>query len=175
MLLSSFRRAFDRLSLLLSIAVFAGASVVLADDTGQVPHERYRVLEWKDLVPVGWEAPLVSKAYDQISTTDILKGALVPDLDEQLVAIPGYMKPVVFEGNEVSEFLLVPYLPHQVTGHTHLDPNQLIYVYTLKPVLVEQPFAPIWVVGAMSLKPVMTDEGPAGYRIVQALTTEYKY
>lgn len=148
------------------LCTLAAGTNVLAEDFAQAPLERYRVLEWRDLVPDGWEPPLVPKGYDKVSTAHISKGSLVSELDEKLVAIPGYIRPVIFEGNEVSEFLLVPYLPHQVTGHAHIAPNQMIYVYALEPVVVSQPFAPIWVVGAMSLEPVMTDEGPAGYRIV---------
>ena len=51
----------------------------------------------------------------------------------------------------------------------------MVYVYLLEPVAVENPFAPIWVVGTITLEPVMTDEGPAAYRIVDAVTTEYEY
>ena len=140
-----------------------------------VPYDQYRVLEWDDLVPAGWESPLVSKAYDEISSAEVDEASLVQELDGQLAAIPGYMKPIVYEGNEVTEFLLVPFMPHQVRAHAHVDANQMIYVYTLEPVVVEKPFEPIWVVGAMSLEPVMTDEGPAGYRMLEAVTTEYEY
>lgn len=85
------------------------------------------------------------------------------------------MKPVIFEGNKVSEFLLVPFLPHQIRAHAHLEPNQMVYVFPLEPVVVEKPFEPIWIVGAMSLEPVMTDEGPVAYRMVEAVTTRYEY
>jgi hypothetical protein len=100
---------------------------------------------------------------------------VVEDLDGELAALPGYMKPVVYEGNKVSEFLLVPFLPHQIRAHAHLEPNQMVYVYALEPVVVEQPYEPIWIVGTMSLEPVMTDEGPAAYRMVEAVTTQYEY
>ena len=70
---------------------------------------------------------------------------------------------------------MVPYLPHQITAHAHLDPNQMVYVYALKPVVVENPFEPIWIVGEISVEPVRTDEGPAAYRMVDAVTTRYEY
>ena len=148
---------------------------VAAAEPEEAPHENYRVLDWKDLVPEGWESPLVSSAYDEVSENTVDEKSVVPDLDGQLAALPGYMKPVVFEGNAVTEFLLVPYLPHQVTAHAHLEPNQMVYVYAFEPVIVEQPYEPIWIVGAMSLEPVMTDEGPAAYRMVDAVTTDYEY
>ena len=157
------------------LAIAFGAAPVNASEPPDAPHENYRVLEWKDLVPEGWEPPLVPEAYDQVSDTSVDETSVVKDLDGQLAALPGYMKPVVYEGNEVTEFLLVPFLPHQIKAHAHLEPNQMVYVYALEPVVVEQPFDPIWIVGAISLEPVMTDEGPAAYRMVEAVTTPYEY
>ena len=141
----------------------------------EAPHEQYRVLEWQDLIPEGWEAPLVATAFDEVAKTGIDSASVVQALDGQLAALPGYMKPVVYEGNQVSEFLLVPFLPQHIRAHAHLEPNQMVYVYALEPVLVEAPFEPIWIVGALSLEPVMTDEGPAAYRMVEAVTTNYEY
>ncbi len=152
-----------------------GAVSVNASEASKEPHEHYRVLEWKDLVPDGWEPPLVAAPYDEVSESSVDEGSLVSSLNRQLVALPGYMKPVKFEGNRVSEFLLVPFLPHQMATHTHLEPNQKVYVIALEPVRVERPMAPVWVIGTLSPEPVMTDEGPAGYRIVEAVTTTYEY
>ena len=157
------------------LALAIGFAPVLASETSEAPHEHYRVLDWKDLVPDGWEPPLVSRAYDAVSDDHVDETSVVRDLDGQLAALPGYMKPVVYEGNEVSEFLLVPFLPHHTRAHAHLEPNQVVYVYALEPVTVEHPFDPIWIVGTISLEPVMTDEGPAAYRMVEAVTTEYEY
>ena len=100
---------------------------------------------------------------------------MVWNLDGQLAALPGYMKPTVYEGNQVSEFLFVPFLPHQVQTHAYLEPNQRVYVNVIEPVTIDQPSAPIWIVGTMSLEPIMTDEGPAAYRMTDAVTTEYEY
>ena len=126
-------------------------------------------------MPDGWEPPLVARAYDEVSEATVDERSVVEELDGQLAALPGYMRPVVFEGNEVTEFVLVPFLPHQTRSHAHLEPNQMVYVYALEPVVVEQPFEPIWIVGSMSLEPVMTDEGPAAYRMLDAVTTRYEY
>lgn len=159
----------------LALLAFVGGHTPATASEPSEAYEHYRVLQWDDLVPEGWEPPLVARAYDEISDGDVDEALVVKDLNGQLVALPGYMKPVVFEGNEVSEFLLVPYLPHQTRSHAHLEPNQMVYVSTLEAVVVEQPFEPIWIVGAMSLEPVMTDEGPAAYRMVGAVTTRYEY
>lgn len=163
-------------SVLLALALLAfTVSQTLATESSDALLDNYRVLDWKDLVPEGWEPPLVSEAYDEVADSDVDEAAVVKELDQQLAALPGYIKPIVFEGNAVSEFLLVPFLPHQIRAHAHLEPNQMVYVYALEPVVLEKPFAPIWVVGAISIESVMTDEGPAAYRIVDAVTTDYEY
>jgi hypothetical protein len=161
--------------LLVLLTIVGSHAPAVASDPAEAPHEHYRVLDWQDLVPDGWEPPLVPRAYDEVSEADVDDTSVVEDLDGELAALPGYMKPVVYEGNKVSEFLLVPFLPHQIRAHAHLEPNQMVYVYAVEPVVVEQPFEPIWIVGAMSLEPVMTDEGPAAYRMVEAVTTSYEY
>jgi hypothetical protein len=158
-----------------ALAMFAAFGSAAAAETADSPIENYRVLEWNDLVPDGWEPPVVSQAYDQVTADDLDEASVVRDLDGQLAALPGYMKPVVYEGSTVSEFLLVPFLPHQVRAHAHLEPNQMVYVYALEPVDVENPYEPIWIIGTMSLEPVMTEEGPAAYRMDDAVTTAYEY
>jgi hypothetical protein len=162
--------------LALALLVFsAGHGPALASESVAEPHEHYRVLQWQDLVPEGWDAPLVPTAYDEVSAADVDEASVVKDLDKQLVVLPGYMRPTVYDGNQVSEFLLVPFLPHQITAHAHLEPNQMVYVYAIEPILVEQPFEPIWVIGTISPEAVMTHEGPAAYRMVEAVTTDYEY
>ena len=157
------------------VALLISATSVAESGDSKEPHSQYRVLEWMDLVPEGWEPPLVSEPYDEVGTNSIDKHSVVPELDQQLIALPGFMKPVVFDGNQVSEFLLVPLLPHHTRQHAHLDANQMLYVYLLEPVQVENPFLPVWVVGTITLEPVMTDEGPAAYRINDGVTTNYQY
>lgn len=161
--------------MLILLGAGIGDTSALADESPVRPQDNYRVLEWKDLIPEGWEPPLVTTAYNEVTAASVDQASVVQALDRQLVALPGYMKPVMFEGNRVSEFVLVPFLPHQLQAHAHLKPNQMVYVYPLEPLVVEQPFEPIWIVGALSLESVMTDEGPAGYRMIEAVTTPYEY
>ena len=138
------------------------------------PLSQYRVLDWKELVPEGWEPPLVAEAYGENETAHINEGSVVA-FDQQLAVLPGFMKPKVFQGNLVSEFLLVPFLPQHTRKHAHLEANQMVYAYLQEPLQVENPFDPLWVVGTISQEPVMTDEGPAAYRFVGATTTHYDY
>ena len=156
------------------VLIIPVASIARSGDVEE-PHSKYRVLEWNHLVPEGWAPPLVPEPYDKAGIKSVDKASVVQELDQQLVALPGFMRPVVFAGNQVTEFLLVPFLPHHTRQHAHLDPNQMVYVKLLKPLQVNNPLAPLWVVGTITLQPVMTDEGPTAYRIADAVTTKYEY
>ena len=156
------------------------------------PLDQYQVLEWKDLVAEGWKRPLLLSE-EEVSSPRIDPSSVVPELDQKLVALPGFMRPAVKEGqpllahdNEhdhehlaagtrVTEFVLVPFLPQNPCSHALWDPNQVVYVNLLEPVLVEDPENPVWVVGTITLDNIMTDDGLSAYRIFEAVTTNYEY
>ncbi len=74
----------------------------------------------------------------------------VPELDGQLVRIPGYLLPLEFSGKEVTEFLLVPYVGACIHSPPP-PPNQIVHVKAEKPFANLAVFAPIWVTGKMSI------------------------
>lgn len=166
---------FSSLAFIACTLIATGLSSAYAGDSMENPAAQYKVLEWSALVPTDWEAPLIPPAHDEVAAGAVEPGAVVGELNQQLIALPGFMKPIVFEENTVSEFLLVPFLPHHTKSHAHLEANQMIYVSLLEPVSIEKPFDPVWIVGTLSTSAVMTDEGPAGYSISDAVLTEYKY
>ena len=148
------------------------------------------MLEWNELVAEGWEKPLLLSS-EEVASPRVDKASLVPELDHKLVALPGYMRPVVREGElaavhkheheqlsggqQVEEFLLVPFLPQHPCQHSLWDPNQVVHVTLVEPLQVKDPKSPIWVVGTITLDTVATDDGPAAYRIIEAVTTRYDY
>ena len=83
-------------ALILAASLFFGTSLSAAGP-GEDPVSQYRVLEWKDLVAEGWERPLLLSE-EEVSSPRIDPSSLVPELDQKLVAIPGYMRPAVKEG-----------------------------------------------------------------------------
>ncbi len=173
-MLDSVRHGLNTL-VLSSLLLCAGPSTSAAAEPREDPTSNYRVLDWQDLVPEDWEPPVVPPAHNEVASRGVDPGAVVSELEQQLVTLPGYMRPVVFSENEVSEFLLVPFLPHQVKHHAHLESNQMVYVRLLEPVPVDNPMAPIWVVGTMTTDAVFTDEGLAAYSILDAVMTDYRY
>jgi len=67
------------------------------------------------------------------------------------VRIPGYLLPLEFEGDAVSEFLLVPYVGACI--HTPPPPaNQIIHVKPNASFRSEGLFTPVWVTGRLSVK-----------------------
>jgi hypothetical protein len=72
-----------------------------------------------------------------------------PSLDGKLVRMPGFLLPVEFTGNRVTEFLLVPWVGACI--HTPPpSPNQIVYVKADKPYEMKGTFDPVWVTGRMS-------------------------
>ena len=163
---------------------------VLASDPIEEPHTQYQVLEWEDLLAEGWERPVLLSKED-VASPSVDESSLVPELDDKLVALPGFMRPVVSEGElmsehlhvhkdlsegiYVSQFLLVPFLPQNPCSHALWDPNQVVYIDLLEPMQVTNPEEPVWVIGTITHADILTDDGPAGYRIADAVTTNYEY
>jgi hypothetical protein len=139
------------------------------------PQDAHETLEWAQLIPEHWEPPIVAPAYDEQASRGVDRDSLVSALQDSRVRLPGFMKPQVYEGNRVFEFLLVPFLQHHVKQHAHLEPNQMVYVTLSEPFAVENPFDPIWVEGILTLETVATDEGPAGYSMNRAAAERYEY
>ena len=77
-------------------------SPVLASEPIEEPHAQYQVLEWEDLVAEGWERPLLLSKKD-VASPSVDESSLVPELNNKLVALPGFMRPVVSEGELMAE------------------------------------------------------------------------
>ena len=167
------------------ILIFMFSHVSLADE--------YREVSWDDLMPEGWEPePLAiehdifggesfeGQAYDgdlnPISIPESVKepAPIVKKLDQQKLRIPGYIIPIKFDSNSVTEFLLVPYIGACI----HVPPppeNQIIYVSLSKPLMSTEFWEPVWVNGEMRTKMLMTEYATAGYHMISATTDPYEY
>ncbi len=103
------------------------------------------------------------------------------ELKDQLIKMPGYALPLEFDGSEVVEFLLVPWVGACI--HTPPPPpNQIIYVTVEAPFRVESQFEPVWVqgvleIGALSKNLYLIDGSSdvnVGYSISSARVEEYR-
>ena len=75
-----------------------------------------------------------------------------PAIDGKVVRIPGYVLPLEFSGNKVSEFLLVPWVGACI--HTPPpEPNQIVHVKPDKAFDIRRNFDAVWVTGKIVANP----------------------
>ena len=153
--------------------IFILFSLTISFNVEAEDNVKYSVIEWQDLVPASWQRPLIEPDPSEHHHVDIR--SLESKLDKQNIKLAGYMLPIKFTSNVVSEFILVPYLKHHVKTHAHHEPNQMIYVKLSQPLEVNNPYLPIWVSGQLVLESVDTPEGDTGYILKKASTEEYLY
>jgi hypothetical protein len=86
---------------------------------------------------------------DEVAAKKIkLASAVNPALDGKTVKLPGYVLPIEFNGKQVTEFLLVPWVGACI--HTPPPPpNQIVHVKTDKPLEITGQFDAVWVTGKM--------------------------
>lgn len=115
-------------------------------------------------------ARLMERAKQLGERRRVLDKATNDRLDGQSIRLPGYVLPLEFEGTNVTEFLLVPY----VGACIHVPPpppNQIVYVTVSEAFESEGLFAPVWVTGTLS-----TDAGNHDMFLVDgqsSITTGY--
>ena len=74
------------------------------------------------------------------------------------------MVPLEYKGDEIREFLLVPYFGACI--HTPPPPaNQIVHVVAGQLPASFEPMTPFWVSGTMALDHSMTDMGFSSYRL----------
>jgi hypothetical protein len=86
------------------------------------------------------------------------------DLDGTEVAIVGFITPLEFEGEQITEFLLVPYFGACV----HVPPppaNQIVLVTKAGGEMPANLFDPVTVTGILQVAPTEAEFGEIGYRI----------
>lgn len=137
--------------------------------------DNYREVTWDDLMPEGWMPPEMSEEHDPFSNPQPSEPApVVPALNAKKIRIPGYVIPLKFDQDAVTEFLLVPF----VGACIHVPPppeNQMVYVKLKQPLVSEELWAPVWVSGTMRTEASLTQYATAGYRINDAITEPYEY
>lgn len=86
------------------------------------------------------------------------------DLNGKSVRIPGFITPLEIDGENVVEFLLVPYVGACI--HVPSPPgNQIIYVSKIKGISLEKMYDPIWITGKLKAKPLTTILADVGYHM----------
>ena len=153
--------------------VLAAAGLALAQGAGEV-----RELTWTDLLPPGELVPPQIVDHTRIPTFDdfpyTAAAKTVPELDGQVVKLPGFVVPLDVAGDLVASFLLVPYFGaciHQPPP----PPNQIVYVEFVEPVELESMYDPVWVTGTIGTEGHTGTLAHAGYSMQGRAIEKYRY
>lgn len=147
-----------------------------------------RLLSWEALLPAGWDPAQFLKGLDYSTLEDSDPRAMAAletmrkaweqapvnnELAGQLVRLPGFVVPLEKAGDQLIEFLLVPYFGACV--HTPPPPaNQIIHVRVDKPVAGFRSMDPVWVEGVITIDRHTSWMGTSGYRMTARLVEPYR-
>jgi hypothetical protein len=147
--------------------------------TDKAGSQAYRQIEWDDLIPKGWDPMAAFKGLDLARLKDSdpkaqealekMRSAwdqapVETALNGQRVRIAGFVVPLERKGEQILEFLLVPYFGACI----HVPPppaNQIIHVIPEKPVTGMRTMDAMWVSGTLKLDRSETGMGVSGYRL----------
>lgn len=76
---------------------------------------------------------------------------LVDELNGKFIRMPGYALPLEFDGTNVKEFLLVPFIGACI----HVPPpppNQMVFVSLTRPFKPDDLYTPVWITGRIEVK-----------------------
>ncbi len=154
-----------------------------------------RILEWDEMMPEGYVESLLNsaaasfsatdtfsfddsteeaqQAYDELRTT-LASAPIVPELNNQLVKIAGFIVPLDFDFDTetFSSFLLVPYFGACI--HTPPPPsNQIVYVSSKQALNQEWLDYAVWASGKLSTKSKDSAQAFAAYSMTEVSLEEY--
>ena len=157
----------------MSRALFALLLLVSAPLWAAEPKE----LTWSEMIPAGAppEVPDMAPLHDlsqmgdmeaaPAAKQDLPNAPVVPQLNGQLIRLPGYIVPLeVNEDGRTTDFLLVPYYGACI----HVPPppsNQIVHVTSKVGVKLDELYQPYWIEGALQVKPSSSELADAGYQM----------
>jgi len=150
--------------------------------------DNYKEINWDHLMPKDWD-PMQSiknlkldKLKDgdpqAIEALEKVRAAwdqapVDKQLDGKKIRIAGFVVPLEKIGNQMTEFLLVPYFGACI----HVPPppaNQVIYVTTDKPVTHAGMMDAIWISGELHTDQLTSKMGQSGYRMKAVRVEAYQ-
>lgn len=151
----------------------------------------YREILWDGLIPMDFTATAIMAKYQEqlaamedgspeandlfAKMQDEFNNAPVNEaIDEALIRLPGFIAPLEYTDDLITEFLLVPYFGACI--HTPPPPaNQTVLVKTAEGqgIKVEESYNPIWVMGKVTAEATTTQLAAAGYYMQEAIIEPY--
>jgi hypothetical protein len=164
--------------------------VVKNETTKKLLSPTFKTIEWNDLIPEedlnvlmnppGYIDDLEDTEFeDDISAqltinvdsaaNDRYQQALVSTniiekMNGQSIRIPGFVVPVEFDEESITEFFLVPYFGACIHSPPP-PPNQIIYVHAPKGLKLETLYDPFWISGELSTSLVKNYMATAAYSL----------
>ncbi len=155
--------------------------------------EGYEEVAWEDLLPPGFSSDEIYARYedrlaaledgspeaDAIFTEmqaeyDSNSGAINTDLDGTKINLAGFVAPLSFDEEIITEFLLVPYFGACI--HVPAPPpNQtiLVTVDEASGLTLEDTWGAVWVAGTITVDQATTDLATASYTMIDATSGIY--
>ena len=163
---------------------------VKTETTKKISSPTFKTIEWNDLIPEedlnvlmnppGYIDDLEDTAFDDdisaqltinvdSAANDRYQQALVStniieEMNGLSVRIPGFVVPVEFDEESITEFFLVPYFGACIHSPPP-PPNQIIYVHAPKGLKLETLYDPFWISGELSTSLVENYMATAAYSL----------
>lgn len=152
----------------------------------------FEELTWEELVPPGASGDEIYARYEErlaaledgSPEADAIYAemqaefddfAVNTQLDGQKISMAGFVAPLNYDGDIITEFLLVPYFGACI--HVPAPPaNQTILVTLDKAdgLTIDESWGPVWVAGSLTATSAVTDLATASYVISEATTGVYE-
>ena len=163
---------------------------VKTETTKKLPSPTFKTIEWNDLIPEedlnvlmnppGYIDDLEDTAFDDdisaqltinvdSAANDRYQQALVStniieEMNGLSVRIPGFVVPVEFDEESITEFFLVPYFGACIHSPPP-PPNQIMYVHAPKGLKLDTLYDPFWISGKLSTSLVENYMATAAYSL----------
>ena len=97
---------------------------------------------------------------------------IIQQLNAQTIRIPGFVVPVEFDEESITEFFLVPYFGACIHSPPP-PPNQIIYVHAPQGLKLDTLYDPFWISGTLSTKLIENYMATAAYSLKMASYEPY--
>lgn len=157
------------------------------DNASAAASSSYREVKWEELIPKGWDPGAAfrgvelsklkdsdPKAIELLEKIRVVwnEAPVEQSLDGQKIRLPGFVIPLERKGDQVLEFLLVPYFGACI--HSPPPPaNQIIHVIMSKPIADMHMMDTLWVSGRMKILRADTSMGISGYQMKGEIVAPY--
>jgi hypothetical protein len=120
-----------------------------------------------DQLQIDFDSALNDRYQQALVSTKIIE-----QLDGQLVRIPGFVVPVEFDEESITEFFLVPYFGACIHSPPP-PPNQIIYVHAPYGLQLNTLYDPFWISGTINTTLVENYMATAAYSLKMASYEAY--